>query len=44
MEDIFAAVDIATIAASVTALMVLVVGVALAFKGGDLGKRAVRKV
>lgn len=43
MADIFAAVDLATVAASVTGLMVLIIGISMAFKGGDLGKRAVRK-
>ncbi|WP_297574471.1 hypothetical protein [uncultured Deefgea sp.] len=41
--DIFAAVDLTTVAAFVIATGVLIVGVAMAFKGIDLSKRAVRK-
>ena len=41
--DIFAAVDLATVSAFVIATGVLIVGVAMAFKGIDLSKRAVRK-
>lgn len=44
MADILAAVDISTVAAWATALGVAIVGVALIFKGADLGKRGVRKV
>lgn len=44
MTEIFAAIDISTIAASVIGFGVLVIGVAMAFKGVDLGKRVVRKV
>lgn len=44
MTDIFAAIDISTIAVSVIGFGVLVIGVAMAFKGVDLGKRVVRKV
>lgn len=44
MTDIFAAVDIASIAASVIAFGVLIIGINMAFKGTDLGKRVVRKV
>lgn len=43
MADIFAAVDLTTVAAFVAATGVLVIGIAMAFKGIDLGKRAVRK-
>lgn len=43
MEDIFAAVDLSTVVASVTAIGVIVIGIALAFKGIDLGKRGVKK-
>lgn len=44
MTDIFAAVDLSTIAASVIGFGVLVIGISMAFKGTDLGKRVVRKV
>lgn len=43
MADIFAAIDLTTVAATVTGLMVLIIGINMAFKGGDLGKRAVKK-
>ncbi len=43
MADIFAAVDLSTVATFVAATGVLVVGIALAFKGIDLSKRAIRK-
>lgn len=43
MADIFAAVDMADVAAFVTAVGVLIVGVAMAFKGITLSKRAVNK-
>lgn len=42
MADIFAAIDLATAAASVIAVLVLGIGIQMAFKGGSLGKRAVR--
>lgn len=44
MADIFAAVDLSSVATFVTGAMVIVVGVAMAFKAGVLGKRAVRAV
>lgn len=44
MASILAAVDIASVATFVAATGVLVVGVALAFKGITLGKRAINKV
>lgn len=43
MADILAAVDLADIAAFVTAAGVLIIGIRMAFKGIDLGKRAVGK-
>lgn len=43
MADIFAAVDLTTVAASVTAIGVLVIGITMAYKGIDLGKRGVKK-
>lgn len=42
MAAIFTAVDISTVATFVSATGVLVIGVALAFKGIALGKRAIR--
>lgn len=44
MGDIFAAVDLTTVVAAVTVIGVAVIGIAMAFKGVDLGKRGVRKV
>lgn len=43
MADIFAAVDFATVLTWVGATGVAVIGIAMAFKGIDLGKRGVRK-
>lgn len=43
MADIFAAVDLSSVAAFVTGAGVIIVGVAMAFKGISLGKRAVNK-
>lgn len=43
MADIFAAVDLASVATFVSATGVLIIGVAMAFKGITLGKRAVNK-
>lgn len=42
MADIFTAVDLSTVATFVTGAGVLVIGIAMAFKGIALGKRAVR--
>lgn len=42
MDAIFAAVDLATVATFVGATGVLVIGIAMAFKGIGLGKRAVK--
>lgn len=44
MADIFAAVDLSTVATFVAATGVVVIGVAMAFKGIGLGKRAVKSV
>lgn len=44
IDTIFAAIDLTTIAASVLGMGVLIIGVSMAFKGVDLGKRGVRKV
>lgn len=43
MADIFAAVDLSTVAAFVGGVGVLVIGVTMAFKGIDLGKRGIKK-
>ncbi len=43
MAEIFAAVDLKTVAASVVVIGVAVIGIAMAFKGIDLGKRGVKK-
>lgn len=43
MADIFAAVDLTTVAAFVAGIGVLVVGITLAFKGIDLSKRGINK-
>ncbi len=43
MADIFAAVDLTSVASFVTATGVLVIGIAMGFKGIGLGKRAVNK-
>lgn len=43
MADIFAAVDLTSVATFVAGAGVLIVGVALAFKGISLSKRAVNK-
>lgn len=42
MQEVFAAIDLSGAATAVTALMVVGVGIAMAFKAGVLGKRAVR--
>jgi len=43
MDAIFAAVDFATVAAAVGVIGVAVIGIHMAFKGIDLGKRGVKK-
>ncbi|BAN48602.1 hypothetical protein [Metapseudomonas resinovorans] len=43
MDAIFAAVDLAEVATWVAATGVLVIGITMAFKGIDLGKRGVKK-
>lgn len=43
-DDFIDAVDLTGLAVKVIAAGLLVVGVAVAFKGSDLGKRVVRKV
>lgn len=43
MEAIFAAVDLGSVATWVGATGVLIIGITMAFKGIDLGKRGVKK-
>lgn len=43
MQAIFEAVDLASVATFVGATGVLIIGIAMAFKGITLGKRAVNK-
>lgn len=44
MDEIFAAVDLSTVAAAVLVIGLAVIGITMAFKAIDLGKRGVRKV
>lgn len=41
MSSVFGSVDIAAFATFVSGVMVLVIGIALTFKAGALGKRAI---
>lgn len=43
MDAIFAAVDFGSVSTWVTTAGVAIIGIALAFKGIDLGKRGVKK-
>ena len=43
MDAIFAAIDFSTVVAAVIVIGVAVVGINMAFKGIDLGKRGVKK-
>jgi hypothetical protein len=43
MADIFAAVDFSSVEAWVVLAGVAIIGIAMAFKGIDLGKRGVKK-
>lgn len=43
MADIFAAVDLSTVSTFVGGAGVTIIGIAMAFKGISLGKRAVNK-
>jgi len=43
MQLIFDAVDLTSVATWVAATGVLIIGIAMAFKGIDLGKRGVKK-
>ena len=42
MDAVLAAVDLADGVVAVTAALVVVIGIALAFKGAGLGKRAIK--
>lgn len=44
MEAIFTAVDLTTVATFVAGIGVVIIGITMAFKGIDLGKRGVKKV
>ena len=44
VTDVFGAISLTGVATAVGALMVVVIGISMAFKAADLGKRAVRKV
>ena len=44
MAEIFAAIDLTTVVAAVVVIGVAVMGIHMAFKGIDLGKRGVKKV
>lgn len=44
MEDLFDAVDVAGIAAKVTALALVIVGIALVMKGPSVVKRIIAKI
>lgn len=44
MADILAAVDVSSVAAWIAIIGVAIIGIAMAFKSIDLGKRGVRKV
>lgn len=44
IDDVFDAVDLAGIATKVGALALVIVAIALVFKGPDLAKRIIRKV
>lgn len=44
MAEIFAAIDLTAVVAAVVVIGVAVMGIQMAFKGIDLGKRGVKKV
>lgn len=44
MQDIFGAVDLTSVLTWIVALGVLIIGIAMAFVGIDLGKRAIHMV
>lgn len=43
VDELFAAIDLATVAASVTAVGVLIIGINMVMKGISLGKRTINK-
>ena len=43
VDELFAAIDLATVAASVTAVGVLIIGINMVMKGISLGKRTISK-
>lgn len=43
MEQIFGAVDFSSVSTWVTTAGIAIIGIAMAFKGIDLGKRGVKK-
>lgn len=44
VTQLFAAINLGTVAVAVLGIGIVVIGIAMAFKGVDLSKRAVRKV
>lgn len=44
MAEIFASIDLTTVVAAVVVIGVAVMGIQMAYKGIDLGKRGVKKV
>jgi type IV secretory pathway VirB2 component (pilin) len=44
LTDALTSIDLSTVAAAVAVIVLAIIGICLAFKGADLGKRAVRKV
>ena len=43
MEEVLAAVDLTGALTAIVPILALAIGIALAFKGSDLGKRGIRK-
>jgi len=44
MAEIFAAIDVSTAATAISAIILAGIGINMAFKGGHLGKRAIKAV
>lgn len=42
MADVFAAIDLTTVVAALTPIIIAGIGIRMAFKGGQIGKQAVR--
>ncbi|WP_282435514.1 hypothetical protein [Parazoarcus communis] len=42
MADVLAAVDLTTVLTTIVPILVLGIGIAMAFKGSGLGKRAIK--